>query len=59
MATVKPDNEWLVRQGGLMRCCLATIDNSTEPASEGKVKHCLYCSSSVVLKDGAWEWKRE
>lgn len=52
------------RSGGLMRCCLQTLvmtyaDNTAEyQAGEGDKLPCRFCSSSMVFKDGAWEWDK-
>lgn len=61
-----PANVRLVRQGGLMRCCLATIRESTELTEPGAVLHCSYCDHAergadcfhlmIVAEDGIWEW---
>jgi len=48
-----------MRIGGLYRCCTGTIDLDKGPDEEGRVLPCLYCSSSVIFRDGAWEWYRE
>ena len=55
------------RMGGLMRCCLASLDDAMvervangEPApSEGHIVGCRYCSSRMVLRNGVFEWDRE
>jgi hypothetical protein len=53
----------LVRTGGLMRCCLASINElyGNDPdhrASGGDVLGCRWCSSTMTFRDGAWEWNR-
>lgn len=45
-----------IRIGGLMRCCLETLDERTEPGAEGDEQACKYCSHSARFRDGAWEW---
>lgn len=53
------------RQGGLMRCCIATIEDDTSKRKglpkEGEELHCLYCSkggaATMVWRNGAWEWR--
>lgn len=49
-----------VRQGGLMRCCLSTISDSTEPSRVGDVLDCKYekpgNANMRVAADGVWEW---
>lgn len=51
-----------VRVGGLMRCCLATLDAAmaarTELPKEGEVLPCAHCTSSMVFNNEAWEWNR-
>jgi hypothetical protein len=50
-----------IRMGGLMRCCTGTYEEQAPPASESKdgdVLPCRYCKSSMILRNGAWEWNR-
>lgn len=55
-----PANERMVRQGGLMRCCLGTLAESTEPSAIGTVLDCKYEAAGnaqmIVAPDGVWEW---
>jgi hypothetical protein len=45
------------RPGGLMRCCLATLDEAAEHnPKEGDTQGCRYCKNGMRFKDGAWEW---
>ena len=51
-----------LRIGGVMRCCSETLfryqdDNGIE--EEGTVLPCKWCKSSLIVKDGAWEWNQE
>lgn len=50
----------LIRPGGLMRCCILTIQEDAATAAElpteGKELPCHYCSGKVVFRDGAWQW---
>lgn len=51
-----------IRYGGLMRCCLKTYDEIAPPrgmAREGDTMACSWCSASMRLRDGAWEWNHE
>lgn len=62
-APVKPANERPLRHGGLMRCCIATVAESTEPSEVGTVLSCKYESdpdnqNMIVAPDGVWEWNR-
>lgn len=45
-----------VRPGGLMRCCLESIKQRTEEATEGTMIPCKYCTSMIRFTKGAWEW---
>lgn len=49
-----------VRIGGLLRCCIATVEASEikKAPKEGDILKCRYCSDQMVWKDGAWEWDR-
>ncbi len=59
---------YLVRHGGLMRCCLASIDeemqrriDDEEGPKEGDTLACKYCKAEnggMIFRDGAWEWNR-
>ena len=59
-------NEWSIRPGGLMRCCIAVLDEArtwperhgrpNRPPEEGDKLKCIYCSHSMVYHSGAWEW---
>lgn len=57
-AVTLPIRDWPVRIGGLMRCCTETLRVDAGWAKEGQVLACLYCSHSMRLRDGAWEWNR-
>jgi hypothetical protein len=51
------------RQGGLMRCCLLTMvkvyeDDPTHVPFEGDKLPCRSCSSTMVFRQGAWEWDK-
>lgn len=50
-----------VRQGGLMRCCLTSLDNymlcCIAPPKEGDKIQCASCKiGRIIFKAGAWEW---
>lgn len=53
---------YVVRTGGLMRCCLATLDAamlaSQVPPKEGDILPCRYHpqDNSMIFRDGGWEW---
>lgn len=51
-----------IRPGGVMRCCISTHETEAPPAAEtreGAVLSCLFCSSSLIVRDGQWEWNRD
>jgi hypothetical protein len=56
---------WKLRPGGLMRCCVATLEQTMgtgDDPKEGDELLCVYCKNlggGMVFKDGAWEWKGE
>lgn len=57
-----PANERMVRQGGLMRCCLSTLADTDTPSEVGTKLSCKYESDPnneqmVVASDGVWEWR--
>lgn len=45
-----------IKIGGLMRCCIETLQERTEPGAEGEEQPCKHCSSAAVLDGGAWRW---
>lgn len=53
-----------IRIGGLMRCCIETINEKMEAAttapSEGDTLSCKYHDDNggMIFRDGAWEWNR-
>lgn len=52
-----------INQGGLMRCCLATIDNLDQSVDypDHTVIDCKYEkmeNKNIVLIDGVWRWNR-
>lgn len=57
-----PANERFIRIGGLMRCCVATVQESLEPTVPGTVMDCKYehpgNENLRVADDGIWEWNR-
>lgn len=48
-----------LRIGGVMRCCAETLNTTQVREVAGEVLKCKYCSSSLIFRDGAWEWNRE
>ncbi len=56
-------NERYLRQGGLMRCCIATLAETAYETEVGDVLSCRYENdpdnqNMVVAADGVWEWNR-
>jgi hypothetical protein len=52
-----------VNAGGLMRCCLETLDDyypdgPAKKAAESEVLPCEHCASSMIFNDGYWHWAR-
>ncbi len=51
-----------VKHGGLMRCCLLSLDDAMvaaeKPPVEGDTLCCTYCKDEfgMVFTDGAWQW---
>jgi hypothetical protein len=54
---------YLVRTGGLLRCCLGTLEERmptcAEEPKDGETLNCGYCVNVMVFHDGAWEWNKE
>ena len=58
-----PANQRMVRQGGLMRCCLHTLAKDTQLSVVGSTLVCEYetvkdVPQMIVADDGVWEWNR-
>jgi hypothetical protein len=45
-----------LRIGGVMRCCIHTLDNSLVREAEGDTLRCHHCKSRLRVREGAWEW---
>lgn len=45
-----------IRIGGLMRCCTGTLYDYDGEEKEGTILKCKYCSESMRVRDGCWEW---
>lgn len=55
---------WNVRPGGLMRCCLETLEKSmqgrAESPKEGETMQCKYHDGEgMIYRNGAWEWNHD
>lgn len=50
-----------IRIGGLMRCCVLTIEaeDRRERPIEGKEITCDQCGERLRFRAGAWEWAHE
>jgi hypothetical protein len=55
--------KYRVRQGGLMRCCLLSLDDAMvvapEPPNPGDRLKCKWCPSHMIFRDGAWQWDQD
>lgn len=51
-------SEYQIRQGGLFRCCLVTLEETelSDPPEEGDKISCSYCGTIMRLKTGSWAW---
>lgn len=49
-----------IATGGLMRCCIATLDAMAEqPCHEGQEVCCQWCKDGrMVLHNNHWKWNR-
>jgi hypothetical protein len=45
--------------GGVMRCCMTTLDTTLVMEEEGEILPCKFCSSALIFRDGIWQWFRE
>ena len=49
-----------LRIGGVMRCCIETLNTTPlESEAEGTVLPCRWCKSSLRVRNGAWEWNHD
>lgn len=51
-------SEYQIRQGGLFRCCLVTLEETEllDPPEEGDKINCSYCGTTMSLSKGSWGW---
>jgi hypothetical protein len=56
--TIPHLRELPLRIGGVMRCCIETLDTALVTEVEGEILSCKYCDSSLRIRDGAWEWNQ-
>ena len=51
-------SEYQIRQGGLFRCCLKTLEETELSANpvEGDRISCSYCGTIMSMVNGSWEW---
>jgi hypothetical protein len=51
-----------VRTGGLMRCCLDTLEQHQKNNGDERIGyqlHCRYCRSVMIIAaHGEWEWDK-
>jgi len=49
-----------VNPGGLMRCCLASLNDHINHVQEQPKNFelfvCPHCTNRMIYKNGAWEW---
>ncbi len=45
-----------LRIGGVMRCCVATLNQTMVTELEGETLECKHCSNRLVVRNGMWEW---
>lgn len=67
MWPAKGEFRYRVNQGGLMRCCLESLDVYMEErngagrdsdGNDGDIADCRHCSSSMIRADGTWKWNQ-
>lgn len=58
-------SKYLVRTGGLMRCCTQSLGKQMDAADydtpeEGAIVKCEYHpgDDGMIYRDGGWEWNR-
>jgi hypothetical protein len=51
-------SEYQIRQGGLFRCCLLTLEETelSDPPEEGDTITCSYCGQTMSMNKGSWGW---
>lgn len=63
----KGEFRYNVNQGGLMRCCLESLDLAMESRNEagevsdgshGDIINCRHCSNSMIRAVGGWKWNQ-
>lgn len=47
-----------IRIGGLMRCCIESLNDAPAEPAEGETFRCKWChdEAGMVFRDGAWQW---
>lgn len=56
------NRDYRVRPGGLMQCCLASLDEAMADVTsvmEDASLTCKYCGGAMRFKDGAWQRDRD
>jgi len=54
--TEPPRRDRRVREGGLYRCCIDSVNDRDARDSEGDVMTCKHCGEALRFRLGAWEW---
>lgn len=54
----EPLPERRIREGGLYRCCIETINTLQGDVrdEEGALIKCMHCGDRLRFRAGAWEW---
>ena len=42
--------------GGLLRCCILSLQEYTGPEEEGQTLVCTYCRAPLILRGDRWHW---
>lgn len=67
MWPAKGEFRYRVNQGGLMRCCLESLDvymqarndeGRDDDGDDGDIVDCRHCASSMIRTGGIWKWDR-
>ena len=48
-----------VNHGGLLRCCITTLDEAEVEEVEGEVLPCKWCGGLLIFNGEVWRWYRE
>jgi hypothetical protein len=49
-----------IEHGGLMRCCISSIDNAEKEGKTAKSMRCKFCKNPMLKDaDNTWRWDKE